>query len=228
MASPAGSPRIQPWSLWLIAAFLLGGVLVSVNYVKRNRAEALDPRPPYVGKLERDLEALNRDGTTVHLASLKGKIWLASYLYSDSPEKAPAVAHVLKEIWQEFGKDARLHFVTFSANPEADTPQKRTDFLRQHGVDDARWWFLTADARNLSRFVSRYLQLMPAHPVASPGLSASWGPFEHDLRVALIDEKANVRGRYQLIQNESGSQQLARLRRDLSYLLEHADTGASR
>ena len=220
MSSPAAARRIQPWSLWLIAAFLLGGVLVSVNYVKRNRVEALDPRPPYLGKVERDLAAQNRDGSTVHLASLKGKIWLASYLYTGSPQQAPAVTRLLKGIWEEFGRDPRLHVVTFSANPDGDTPEKRTDFLRQHGADDPRWWFLTADARDLNRLISRYLQLMPAHPVSSPELAASWGPLEHDLRVVLIDDKANVRGRYQLLPPGIQTQQLARLRRDLRYLLE--------
>lgn len=223
MSSPAAARHIQPWSLWLIAAFLLGGVLVSINYVKRNRAEALDPRPPYLGKLERDLEAQNRDGTTVHLASLKGKIWLASYLYTDSPAKAPAVARLLTRMWEEFGSDPRLQVVTFSANPGGDTPEKRKEFLRQHGVDDPRWWFLTADARDLSRLVSRYLQLMPAHPVSSPELAASWGPLEHDLRVVLIDGKANVRGRYQLLRSQHATLEMDRLRRDLRYLLERTE-----
>lgn len=219
MAAQADSPRIQPWSLWLIAALLLGGVLVSINYVKRNRAESLDPRPPFLGKLERDFEALNRDGSTVRLSQLKGRIWLAAHLYTDSPEKSPAVARHLKAIWGEFEADPRLQIVIFSVNPAGDSPEKRNQFLRAHGVDDPRWWFLTAEPREITRYLVRYVRMMPPSPLTNPERRRDWGPYQHDVRVALIDEKANLRRHYQLLHPETGNLHLARLREDLAYLL---------
>ena len=214
--------RIQPWSLWLILAFLLGGVLVSINYLKKNRAEALDPRPPYLGKLERDLAAQNRDGSPVHLAVLSGRIWLASCLYTGSPSKAPAVTHHLRSIWEEFGTNPRLQVVLFSVNPDGDTAEKRNEFVRKHGADDPRWWFLASESQEMSRFAVRYLRMMPTRPAQDPRSLKDWGPLEHDVRVALIDGKANLRGLYQLLQPASEKAQLERLRQDLKYLLEES------
>lgn len=220
MATPAHRPRIQPWSLWLVAALLLGGVLVSVNYVKRNRAEARDFRPPYLGKLERDLAAENWDGSPVHLAGLKGRIWVASHLYTGSPAKGEAVLQLLQSLANEFGSDPRLHFVIFSVDPEMDTQEKRREFLRRSGVDESRWWFLTARREEMARYVVRYLRLMPSHPATVPERVQEWGAWEHDVRVVLIDGKANLRGQYQLLLPAIRDSQLARLRRDLAYLLE--------
>jgi cytochrome oxidase Cu insertion factor (SCO1/SenC/PrrC family) len=226
MVSPQTPRRIQPWSLWLIVALLLGGVVVCLNYIKKNRAEAQDPRPPYLGKLERDLETTNQDGTPVYLASLKGQIWLASCLSTESSINAPELVRLLKEVWEEFAGDPRLHCILFSANPTGDTPEKRTQFLRSCGVDDPRWWFLaTKDPQQLTQYLVRYLRLLPFSPVADPERRAEWGPFEHDLRVVLVDGKANLRGQYAILDPVAGRLHRAQLGNDLRYLLQEAPGG---
>lgn len=221
--APREPRRIQPWSIWLILAFLLGGVLVSVNYVKKNRAEAQDPRPPYLGKLERDLTGENRDGTTVSLSRLKGQIWIASSLYTGSPAKSAEVLRLLRQLWEEFGSDPRLHLVVFSVDPAGDSAEKRTAFFREHGVDDPRWWYLTAPPKDLARYMIRYLRWMPTRAASGPDQVREWGPLQHDVRVVLVDGKANLRGHFQLLHPQSGSWQLARLRQDLQYLLTHSE-----
>jgi len=223
MTTSREARRIQPWSIWLVIGIMLGGIVVSFNYLKRNKAEAYSARPPFAGKLERNLTLRNREGEAVELARLKGKIWVGSYLYTGSPQRAPAVARKLRTIWEEFGDDPRFHLVTFSLDPEGDTAAKRSAFLANHGADHPRWWFLTAPREKVEGYVTRYLRMMPTRPASTPEEEASWGPWKHDLRVVLIDGKANVRGFYQLLHPDRSEENLERLRRDIRYLLEQEE-----
>ena len=64
---------------------ITGSVFVTRSYRNRMRYEAENYRLPHISKLEKDLEAINRDGKKVHLAELRGKIYVTGYLYTDCP-----------------------------------------------------------------------------------------------------------------------------------------------
>ncbi|MEO0416874.1 MAG: hypothetical protein AAF226_18195, partial [Verrucomicrobiota bacterium] len=69
--------------LCLVIAF--GSIFITRAYLERRDYEVENWRPPYRGKLEKDLTAINRDGKEVNLGSLKHKIFVAAYQYTDCP-----------------------------------------------------------------------------------------------------------------------------------------------
>ncbi len=217
-AVPNTPPRINPWSIWLVVGIMLGGVLVAINYSIRQRSEAESPRPPYLNKLEEDLEAVNRDGSRVRLSGMKGNVFVASYLFTTCPMGCSGIAVKLSEIHETFSDDPRFKLVSFSVDPTGDTPEMTDEFLNRLNVGIDDWWYLTGEEEAIRQYMLEFFQLHPTKKVDDPAIK-----FVHDMRVVLVDGKANIRGYYQLLhpQEEFATANYQRLKADIQYLLEH-------
>jgi cytochrome oxidase Cu insertion factor (SCO1/SenC/PrrC family) len=222
-------PRIHPWTLGVILAVMMGGVIVGISYMQRNKYEATSPRPAYITKIERDIEATTQDGTAFRLSSMKEKVYLA-FLCSAPPvgESADKSAldplpALVREATKDFAQRPDFGVILFSATPSEDTPERMKGYLAQHGIADAGWNFLTAAPDTLIPYLLRYLRLypvMPALPGTDPKAIPTTGP-RHDTRVVLIDRKANIRGYYRLLDPKDGAAYATALRQHLAYVLDN-------
>lgn len=71
----------------------------------------------------------NQDGKTVSLKDLKGEIWIANFIFTSCDTVCPPMtAHMteLQKQVKEEGLDVR--FVSFSVDPEVDSPDKLKEF----------------------------------------------------------------------------------------------------
>lgn len=212
-----GSPALKAWTFRIILAMLLGGVVVGIAYMQRNRYEANSPRPPYITKIERDLEAISADGSTFQLSSMKGKVYLAALVSAQPGVTADALVTALTDIGSSFAGREDFGVVVFSATPEKDTPEAMTEFGERHHLPKSGWHFLTADPETLTRYVKRYFRLHPVMPQNAAGDTAE----PHDTRVVLVDRKANIRGYYRVVDPEHGQEYRDTLRTHLTYVLDN-------
>ena len=210
-------PRII--TVWVLVAFMLGGILVTYNYLLRNRLEAHSSRPAMLGRLERDLDAVNRTGEEVKLGDLKGKVWVAAYLFTDCPKQCIGVAAKMAQLQEKFGENVNFHLVSFSVNPNGDTPEKMDAFVRAHGIDSENWWFLTGDEAIMRDYMLKYFRFFQVVPNTDPATIATQGAFQHDPRLAIVDGLANIRGYYDVTNSQTGKDAEKRLLRDLKIIL---------
>ncbi len=217
-------PRIQPWSLWLIAAVMAGGILVAWAYVERNRYEAANPRPHYITKIEEDIELTDHQGELVRLGQLKDKVWTA-YLTLDEPTpESRAVTEQLRDVAEAFPETAgQLMFAGFQVGPGAGSPGELQALRSALGIDRPGWLTLREREEPLMIFLRRFMRFLPLRERAAreddPGTKTRW---EYDTRIVVVDGKANVRGYYQLLHPERAEFEKARLIDDLRYLLDEA------
>ncbi len=89
-------------------------------------------------------EYITQDNETFGLEDLKGEWWLANFMYTNCtivcPRTTPNMAKVQKEIKQS-GLDAQ--FVSFSVDPDYDTPEMLKKHTEEYSVDLDNWYFLT-------------------------------------------------------------------------------------
>lgn len=232
--------RIHPATFWIIGVLIAGGVLVAISYVLQQQKEAKarnnsnwgtgpTQAPLFVNKLEDDLEATNRDGSTVRLGELKGKIWVASYLYSDCPMGCIKNAENLRRVYDEYGDHPNFHMVSFSVNSEGDTHEKVEAFMKREKIDHENWWYLTAEDSRLDDYMSKFFQLPRSKRLTDPEAIKKVGIIEHAFQLILIDHKANVRGYYDLMDTQKvpdvgktvSELNLGRLLRDIQYILDN-------
>lgn len=224
----------------MILVLIAGGVLVGVSYILDQRKDAKarnesnwgigPPQPPlHINQLKDDLEATNRDGSTVRLGDLKGKVWVASYLYADCPMGCIQNSENLREVYDDFGEDPRFHMVSFSVNSEADTQERVAAFMQKQKIDHTNWWYLTAEDSRLGDYTSKFFQLFPSKPTVDPELLKENGIITHSFTLVLIDDKARVRGYYDVMNAEPipdmnitvGEMNLGRLKQDVQYILDN-------
>jgi len=199
---------------------ITGSVFVTRSYMKRMQYEAENPRLAYISKLEKDLEATNRDGKKVRLSELKGKIWVGGYLYTDCPAGCLGLAAYKADLNKEFGERPEFHMVSISLNPAEDTPEKMDAFIKKSGGDAENWWFLTGDEEEIRKYVLRYFKLYSVKENTDPAIVAAEGKFSHDQRLVLVDGNANVRGYYRVMDPEMGEKEFERLKMGIQLLLD--------
>jgi cytochrome oxidase Cu insertion factor (SCO1/SenC/PrrC family) len=199
---------------------ITGSIFVTRAYLMRRGYEMENWRPPHIARLERDLDAVNRDGQKVSLSQLRGKIYVAGHQYTDCPAGCLGTAAVMVGLEEEFGDDPRFRLVSISVNPTGDTPEKMDQWLREKGIDSSDWWFLTGDPDEIRKYMISQFKFYATEEITDPAQRAAQGPYAHDQRLVIVDGEANIRGYYDVMNVQVGSYEIARLRRDLKMILD--------
>ena len=137
---------------------------------------------------------------------LDGKVWVASFLYTSCPGPCPVLVETLKRLAARFAAQPDFRMVSFSVDPDTDTPNVLRAYTQAHGIDTRRWSFLTGSPDALIATIRKgfYLDASPsAKLVGKPGLRDAstyvhslHGPVIHSLRVVLVDRQGRIRGFY--------------------------------
>ncbi|WP_445614274.1 SCO family protein [Geobacillus sp. YF-1] len=91
-----------------------------------------------------DFTFVDQSGQPFGLRDLKGKVWVADFIFTNCETVCPPMtAHMakLKKMAKEKGLD--VEFVSFSVDPEVDTPEKLAAYAKQFTNDLSNWHLLT-------------------------------------------------------------------------------------
>jgi protein SCO1/2 len=130
--------------LWL----LLSAILLAGCNMKSFKAET-----------DWEVEPFNHDshrGEEVSLESLKGTVWLATFIFTNCETVCPPMTFNLTEVQEELiaqgVEDYKI--VEFSVDPEVDTPEVLAEYISKYNVpDESKWHLLTGyDQGYLSQF----------------------------------------------------------------------------
>ena len=140
-----------------------------------------------------DFTLTERSGKTVSRDDLKGKVWVASFVFTrcsgPCPQVTATMARLQKELDLRNADDMRL--VTFTVDPDKDTPNELKQYAARYQADPERWLFLTgmpeADLHRLLHDGFKVTAQRAANP--KPG-----DEFDHSSRLAVVDRQGNIRG----------------------------------
>lgn len=131
--------------------------------------------------------AVDQDGGAVTGESLRGRVWIASFIFTRCTTVCPLITTRMAQLRRSLpGADVR--FVSFSVDPEFDTPAVLKQYARGWSAD-ARWLLLNAGpdgVRTLARGMKAALD---------SGAEAN-GPLLHSSQFFLVDRGLKVRGVY--------------------------------
>ncbi len=91
-----------------------------------------------------EFEAVDQDGKPFKLSDLKGKVWLADFVFTNCNTVCPPMTAnmaLLQKRLKFEGLDVEI--VSFSVDPERDDQKAIHKFAEQHDVDFSNWHFLT-------------------------------------------------------------------------------------
>ena len=92
-----------------------------------------------------DLSLIDQHGSTVSLASLKGKPVLIDFIYTSCASTCPMLTAKMAAIAHQLGPalGADVTIVSISLDPEHDSPAELEKYAKSHGADAKGWIFLT-------------------------------------------------------------------------------------
>ena len=144
---------------------------------------------------------INQDGQPITSDFIKNKIWVADYFFTSCASSCPKLTKSLKSIQTEYKSDNNVRLISFSVDPERDTPSRLTSYAKLFGATIGQWQFLTGDKKALYVFARNGLRIN-----ASEGDGGA-NDFIHSSSLVLIDKIGHIRGYYDGT-SESDVQQL--------------------
>jgi protein SCO1/2 len=134
-----------------------------------------------------------RNGKTITNADLNGKIWVADFVYTTCPGPCPMITATMEKIQDAVAHDPRVQLVTFTVDPETDTPAVLAAYAAKFNADPNRWWFLTGPEKPLYDLIQNgFFQV--AQDNHGQALQDGQGPVTHSTKIVLVDAEGNVRG----------------------------------
>jgi protein SCO1 len=134
-----------------------------------------------------DFEFPECQGGVVSRDSLKGKPWVASFIFTRCITTCPRITLAMKELHDRIrDSNPDVRFVSFSVDSSHDTAKVLQQYSKVYSADPERWKFLTGDELKIHDLIRRGFTLY-----VKPSLGNERKPgFEvaHSNRVVLVNE----------------------------------------
>ena len=160
-----------------------------------------------------DFSLTERSGKNLKLGELRGKIWIADFIYTNCTDTCPMQTATMAKLQDQWANEANLQFVSFSVDPAHDTPAVLSEYAGRYKADAKRWLFLTGGKEEIARLVQEGFRLSA---VPAPDSGAQIGVILHSPRFVLVDKRTQIRGYYDSRDPEA----LQRLKKDVATLLK--------
>jgi len=156
-----------------------------------------------------EFKLTDQNGDEFGLRELRGKVWIGTFIFTRCPATCPQQTAEMGNLQRSLSKheaweDIRL--VSFSVDPEHDTPLVLRQYAERFSADPQHWKFLTGDRSviwNLSK--DGFYLLVDDAPLDSTG------PILHSQQLALVDRSGRLRGYYDALDPA----EVGKLKRDL-------------
>jgi protein SCO1/2 len=180
----AGNP-----GLWL-ALVALGLTVPILTRVLRPAPPAL----PVLGTLPA-FALTDQESRSFGSADLRGTVWVAGFIFTRCPTICPAITTTMGRMQHRargLGQDFRL--VSFSVDPQYDTPERLAAYASQHRASPRSWKFLTGSFDQVKQTVVDGLKIAMAD--RAPGGEQDFASVMHGTHFVLVDRDGRIRGYY--------------------------------
>ena len=178
--------------------------VVSVVMIGRTMTREV-PQPPSMKLPLPAFQLQNERGEPFGSEQLRGKIWVADFIFTSCPTVCPRLTERMAEL-QHRGRNLgeAFHLVSITVDPESDTPDKLAAFARTYRPNPRRWSFLTGPLDEIEGTVVKGFKIAMGKEETAPGLFSVF----HGERFVLVDAHGMIRGYYEA--NDEGMDALMR------------------
>jgi len=160
-----------------------------------------------------DFSLTDRSGNSVTLAQLRGRIWIADFIYTTCTDTCPLQTAMMAKLQEEYAAQPDIQLVSITVDPERDTPQALALYADKYQANAKRWYFLSGPRDRIVQLIQQGFHLAVA---AIPAGADSDGMIPHSPRFVLVDKEARIRGYYDSRELEA----FGRLKKDIDTLVK--------
>jgi len=133
----------------------------------------------------------DQEGTAFGLDNLKGNVWITNFIFTRCAGPCPVMSTKMARLQTEFENIEKLKFVSFSVDPEYDTPGVLAKYADRYGALAGRWHFLTGKKDKIYDLIRKNF-----HLAIEGGTHSEHDNMKilHSLHFVLIDKKGEIKG----------------------------------
>ena len=136
---------------------------------------------------------VDQAGAPVTAQSLRGKVWVAAFFFTHCPTICPRITRRMRALQVASAGARAPRMVSFSVDPENDTPPVLLAYAKRFEADLRSWSFLTGDLTVVKRTVVDGFKLALD---GKPDPTAENGGIIHGSHLVLVDRASTIRGYY--------------------------------
>ncbi len=180
------------WGFAAIALMSVGSILLLRSQLNRQATPL-----PILGEAP-DFQLTERSGKQITRADLAGEVWVADFIFTRCPGVCPLLSTRMATLQQKLretpGRPVKL--VSFSVDPEWDTPERLQEYAQKYQASPEQWLFLTGPLQTMTQIIVKgfHLGLVKVPPEEQSPTRES---LIHSDRLVLIDPSLQIRGYYQ-------------------------------
>jgi protein SCO1/2 len=180
--------------------------------------EMVDPELLRLGNGHRigPFSFLDQNGKTFTHKQVEGKVFVAEYFFTTCKTICPVMNGQMTRVQKAFSGNTKVEILSFTVDPEADTPKALATYATMHEANKDQWHFLTGSKKALYRLArTSFFLLKPAEAENQGDVGSD---FIHTNNFVLVDQHMRIRGYY----DGTSPKEVDKLIHDISLLLnEH-------
>ncbi len=204
MTRPSSSPNRA-------GRFAVAALIFVAAAVAATRFAVRRPALPVISSLP-EFHLVDQTGAPLSNADLRGRVWIASFIYTRCTGPCPVIVERLHQVARRLADVPNLAIVSFTVDPQYDTPEVLAAYGRKHRIDPSRWKLVTGPIRAVIGLIREGFYLPVERNAGGDPQRAA--VVTHSVRLVLVDQAGRIRAYY-----DSGSQDdLDRLVNDVRWL----------
>lgn len=218
-------PRMPRFILPLLVVSVVGLALSIAGLVMLSRrgastgaeapSAASAPDVEAIGLSIPEFTLVDQAGAPRDQSIFDGQVTVVSFLFTHCPFACPMITASMNDVAERL-RDAPVRLVSFSVDPQRDTPQRLAEYAQRNGADTRRWTFLTGEQATIDSIVRGALQFElapdPDVPIQLPD-GSSMANIIHPTKLVLVGPDRRVLGFYESALVEDLGKLAARARR---------------
>lgn len=145
----------------------------------------------------------NQDEQSVSKEDYAGKVLAVNFIFTSCAGTCPMLTQRMKRVQDSLEQSAKsgnklpVRIVSFSVDPETDTPQRLKEYTKNYGVNLKYWDFLTGPLDQVKETVVQGFKIsMGKVPQGEKPTSGEIFEVVHGEKFVLVDSQGQIRGYY--------------------------------
>lgn len=137
-----------------------------------------------------DFSFINQEGMLVDRSKMNGKITVVDFFFTSCPSICPQMSREMERVNDMFRDEDKVQIMSFSIDPDYDTPIILRPYAEDHGAVAGKWDFLTGNKSEIYKLARCGFVIPTLDGLGIPD------NFVHSDKFILVDEQGRIRGYY--------------------------------
>lgn len=148
----------------------------------------------------------DQHGKRVEAKDLLGEVWVADFVFTRCAGTCPLITRQVALLDKELADLPSVKLVSFSMDPEYDTPEVLSKYAVKEDAVSPRWMFLTGDKSEIYRITSDEFKL-----AVREENKVQNEPILHSKMLVLVDAQGYIRGYFSALGFEGPNAETVKL-----------------